>query len=199
MKMPSQERALWLARSILPHEAELRAWLCRRPLAGLDIDDIIQEAYAILSSVDSVEHIRNPRTYFFEVAKSVVLSALRRSRVISFLAVTSVENLDIPCDAPGPDAIAEGRQELERIAVLIAALPPKCRETFTLRKVRGLSQRETARELGISENTVEKHMGKALRILSRFMGDGGNRPAMASKERDGEHAAISTQENRFRN
>ena len=68
------ERALWLARNVLPHEPALRAWLSRRPVDGLDIDDIVQETYARLSTTQSVEDIRNPRTYLITTARSVILS-----------------------------------------------------------------------------------------------------------------------------
>jgi DNA-directed RNA polymerase specialized sigma24 family protein len=79
MQLASQERAVWLARCILPHEPELRAWLGARALPRLEVDDIVQETYAILSGLEQVGHIRNPRTYMFEVAKSVILQALRRA------------------------------------------------------------------------------------------------------------------------
>jgi len=192
MTMPSHDRTQWLARRILPHEGELRTWLSRRPLVGLDIDDVVQESYAILAGLGCVGHIRNPRTYLFEVAKSVVLMALRRSQVVSFSALTDMESLEVPCDAPGPDAIAAGRQELERIATFIATLPPKCREVFTLRKVHELSQREVAHRMVISESTVEKHMGKALRLLANAITYGGNSPIPASKACEDERARTET-------
>ena len=64
---------------------------------------------------------------------------------------------------------------IRRLAELIDDLPPKCREAFVLRKVRGLSQREVAAAMSLSENTVEKHIGKALAALCRVIGRGGNR------------------------
>lgn len=192
MTVPSLERTRWLARWILPHEGELRNWLSRRPLVGLDVDDVVQESYAILAGLGSVSHIRNPRTYLFEVAKSVVLMALRRSRIVSFSTLTDVESLEVPCDAPGPDAVVAGRQELERIATFIATLPPKCREVFTLRKVHELSQREVAHRMGISESTVEKHMGKALRLLANAITYGGNSSLAASKACEDESSRTET-------
>ncbi|WP_447952853.1 RNA polymerase sigma factor [Sphingopyxis chilensis] len=199
MTVLSPQRVEWLARWVLPHEAELRTWLRRRPLVGLDVDDVVQESYVILASLGSVDHIRNPRTYLFEVAKSVVLMALRRSRVVSFSTLADMEGLEVPCEAPGPESIAAGRQELSRLAALIAALPPKCREVFMLRKVHELSQREVARHMGISENTVEKHMGKALRILSNAISYGGKAPIAASDAHDREFARPEAQGNRFAN
>ncbi|QDX26198.1 RNA polymerase sigma factor [Sphingomonas suaedae] len=199
MSVPSHHRAQWLARFILPHEGELRAWLARRPLVGLDIDDVVQESYAILAGLAAVDHIRNPRTYLFEVAKSVCLQALRRSQVVPFGALTDIEALEIPCDAPGPEAVAAGRQELEQVAVLIATLPPKCREAILLRKVHQLPQRQIAERMGISESTVEKHIGKALRLLGSAIGYGGNPPLSASISRDSRPARTDAPENRLRN
>ncbi|WP_297510342.1 RNA polymerase sigma factor [uncultured Caulobacter sp.] len=186
MTLASHERAIWLARNALPHEPALRAWLSRRPLAGLEVDDIVQETYAILAALPAVDHIVNARTYMFEVAKSVVLRALRRRRVVAFEALAEIESLDPPSAEASPETVTSDRQELSRIAALIAGLPAKCREAFTLRKVHGLSQREVARRMGISENTVEKHVGKGVGVLMNAMGRGGNGRFQASRNRDAE-------------
>lgn len=184
MRLATQERAIWLARHVLPHEAALRAWLGRRTPAGLEVDDIVQETYAILAGLEAVDHIHTPRTYMFEVAKSVVMRALRRGRIIAFETLAQVEGMELPSGEPSPETIAADRQELGRIAALIAGLPAKCREAFTLRKVHGLSQREVALRMGVSENTVEKHVGKGLAVLMDAMGRGGKRHIKASMERD---------------
>jgi RNA polymerase sigma-70 factor (ECF subfamily) len=180
VSVATPERAIWLTQHILVHEPELRSWLSRRNPPGLDIDDIIQESYAILAGLHSVDHINRPRIYFFEVAKSVILQSFRKSRVVAFSAVADFDALLIPDDSPSPEAVASGRQELGRLAKLIDELPLKCREAFVLRKVHGLSQREAAIAMGVSENTIEKHIGKALGSLSGIIGHGGSRHGMAS-------------------
>jgi RNA polymerase sigma-70 factor (ECF subfamily) len=186
----SRERAAWLGCHIFPHEAALRQWLSRRPGAiGMDVEDVVQESYAIMAGLDSVEHIQRPRNYFFEVAKSVVLQSLRRSRVVTIDAQTNVEVLAIPEDAPTPERIVADRQELAHVATLIAALPDRCREVFTLRKLHGLSQREVAGRLAIAESTVEKHMVKALTLLTDAIGRGGNRRVAPSRDREAENEA----------
>jgi RNA polymerase sigma factor (sigma-70 family) len=184
MRLVSNERAQWLARHVLPHEPALRAWLARRAPSDLEIDDIVQETYSILAALERVDHIQTPRNYMFEVAKSVFLQAVRRSRIIAFETITEVDRLEIPSAEPSPETITAHRQELSRIAALIAGLPQKCREAFTLRKVHGLSQREVAVRMGVSENTVEKHIGKAIGVLMEAMGRGGNDRLKASKERE---------------
>src|SRR3546814_7806676 len=114
-----------------------------------------------------VAHIREPRAYLFTTARSVVLQHGRRSRIVAIEAVAEIDRLDIEHDERSPDRHAMAGQELRRIGALIAALPAKCREAFVLRKVQGLSQREIAGRMRISENTVEKHVGKGLRLLMR--------------------------------
>ncbi len=161
----SSDRAAWLADNVLPHEPALRDWLGRRKVLRLEVDDIVQEAYAVLASLDSVAHIQNPRTYLFSTAHSIILQYVRRLRIVSIETVAEVDRLGIHIDEMSPERCAADHQELRLIAELIAALPTKCREAFTLRKVEGLSQREVAHRMGVSENTVEKHIGKSIRIL----------------------------------
>lgn len=189
MKPVSKQRAAWLGQRIFPHEAELRVWLSRRTLSGIEVDDVVQETYAILAGMESTDHIRDPRTYMFEVAKSVVLLALRRSRIITIDAVAEAEALQIPANEPGPETIAADRQELGRVAALIAGLPARCREVFILRKVQGLSQRQVAERLGLSESTIEKHLIKALGILTKAVGRSGNHRLGSSTDHDKVDAA----------
>jgi RNA polymerase sigma-70 factor (ECF subfamily) len=66
-----------------------------------------------------------------------------------------------------PDAASSLRlKELQqRIDESCASMPEKCREVFYLSRKEHLSYQHIAEQLGISVNTVEKHMGKALKIL----------------------------------
>jgi RNA polymerase sigma-70 factor (ECF subfamily) len=169
------DRSLWLARHVLPHEPALRAWLRPRVVDGLEADDVVQETYAVLASLADVSHIAAPRAYAFQTAQSVILRHLRRGRIVRIDAMEDIDQVATTAwDEPSPERHASGRQELRRVGELIASLPAKCREAFTLRKVEGLSQREVARHMGISESTVEKHIGRALRTLMAEMKYGGN-------------------------
>jgi RNA polymerase sigma-70 factor (ECF subfamily) len=52
----------------------------------------------------------------------------------------------------------------------IAALPPKMREVFVLSRKEYLTHKEIAELLGISEQTVSKHVTNALKILRVKLG-----------------------------
>lgn len=180
VRVPDQ-RAAWLARCVLPHERALRTWLIRRRIAGLDVDDIVQETYARLASLESVDAIRNARTYMFQTAYSIVVSHLRRSRIVSIRAADDIESLGVAASEPTSEDIVQSREELVEIARALASLPDNCRKTFILRRVEGLSQRETASRLGISEKTVEHHMSRSIRFLMDRFGRGGKTSVRASK------------------
>lgn len=159
-------RSQWLAAHILPHEAQLRGWLGRRAVAGVDTDDIVQESYAVLATLADVTHVENPRAYLFRTAWSLVMKQLRRAQVIPIQSVADIAELQVPWDGPDPEQQISARIELGRLARALDDLPFKCREVFRLRKVDGLSQREVAQRLGLSESTVEKHVARAVRLLA---------------------------------
>ncbi|WP_293712493.1 MULTISPECIES: RNA polymerase sigma factor [unclassified Stenotrophomonas] len=165
----ARDRAGWLAEHVLPCEPGLRDWLRRRLSLRQDVDDVVQETYAILAAMADVSHIQQPRAYVYSVAHSVVLQQLRRAQVVSIEAVAEIDRVAIVGDEVSPERLASSRQELARIGALIDGLPEKCREAFVLRRVEGYSQREIAQRMQISENTVEKHICKGIRVLMDSM------------------------------
>jgi RNA polymerase sigma-70 factor (ECF subfamily) len=58
-----------------------------------------------------------------------------------------------------------------RFRKALSDLPEQCRTVFQLSRFEELKYREIAGRLGISEKTVEHHMGKALRVLRTKLAD----------------------------
>jgi RNA polymerase sigma factor (sigma-70 family) len=186
----SDERAIWLGRQVLPHEPQLRAWLRRRNLGGLEIDDVVQETYTRLFQAESVAHVHDARNYAFQVAGSVVIDHLRRMKVVPIASVPGLDYLEVGSDEPSPERQVIDRDELTRLAEMIARLPGKVRDVFTLRRVHGLSQRDVAARLGLAESTVEKHMARGFLIMSQFFGHGGNGPSHPSTSKPSKPAKM---------
>lgn len=179
----SDHRAFWLSRHILPHEGSLRAWLSRRAHIGFDIDDVVQESYSRLAMLDNVSQITNPKAYLFQCAYSIILQDLRRSRIVPIASIHEIGALELEAADPLPDQQVDERMELEQVAAAIDALPNRCREVFLLRKVHGLSQRDVAARLGLSESTVEKHVANGIGKLLDFFAHSGKWSARASRAR----------------
>lgn len=193
----SNGRAAWLSRNILPHEAALRAQLCRwRVPDDLDADDVIQEAYAKLATLEDVESIRNPKAYFFQIARSVMLMHVRRSRVVSIQAVEQIDQLGVASDEPGPDVQASDRQQLHLLATMIAGLSKVNRAAMTLRLVHELSHREIAARLDMSPNAVQKCLAKSLSMFIQQLGRGGTGTCEASKGQVARNARLRHVETR---
>ena len=196
MSGADRQRTRWFLRNILPHEPALRGWLSRNTLQGIDADDVIQEAYTILAEMESVETIRYPRAYLFQVARSVIVRHVRRARIVPIHTVDDIERLEHVDDVASPEQYAIDRDELRQLARALAAMPLKTREAFVLRRVRGLSQREVAAQMRITENTVETHISRGILFLIDWFGRGGNKRSQTSRNMESE---IASTDGRARN
>lgn len=58
-----------------------------------------------------------------------------------------------------------------KISEAISRLPDQCRLVFQLSRFEGMKYAEIAAHLGISEKTVENHMGKALKLMRLYLKD----------------------------
>ena len=181
--MTTPETIDWFEHCVLVYEGQIRSFLRHYFAEGNDIEDCIQETYARLLAMtpEARATVRQWHAFVFTTARNVGLNMLRRRRVISLDAVAELEASDVLMDsAPTTFEEVNARQELALLRKAIAALPERCRQVFTLRKVHGLPQKEIARQLGISENTVEQHVAKGVRTIARFIFDCQSRPAPAS-------------------
>lgn len=169
----SNDRAIWLARYVMPHELALRRWLASRRFKDIDIDDVVQETYAVLAGLATVENIRSPQQYAFQTAYSIILAQLRRSRIVSITAVADLETMAAVADTPSPEGQAGDREELLSVSETLKELPPRVRDVFVLRRIEGLSQREVAQRLGITENIVEKCVAQGVKALMTAFKRGG--------------------------
>jgi len=172
MAQDFRERGRWVARNVLPHESLIRTRLKRVYAHGLDIDDIVQEMYTRILAVPSLESIRFPVQYAIRTAKSVIIDHVRRSQVVSIASSGDLEQLDLPVQEVSVEERLEFREEIQEVASEMAKLPEMCRETLILRRVEGLSQKETAQRLKISENSVEYYMTRGVFLLIRRFGRG---------------------------
>lgn len=161
----------WVGREILPHEAIVRAWL-RRSLGADELEDVIQQSYAQIASLPSISHIRSGRAYFFATARSIALMRIRRARIVRIETMAELGHYEMAEEGPSPERVAAGRRELERVRRLIDALPDRCGQIMRMRKIEGMSQKEVAAKLGVTQNIVENDIAKGLKLILQAMAEG---------------------------
>ncbi len=157
----------WITYGIMPHEASARQWLRRRLSSRDDTDDLIQEAYARLVGMTAFEHIAEPRRYFHQVVRNLLIDHVRRQRVVRIDAAADIETVE--ATGADPEQAVAAREEVARVHRAIDALPERCRQVIRLRKIEGLSQREIALRLNVSESIVENDGIKGLRLIAKSM------------------------------
>jgi RNA polymerase sigma factor (sigma-70 family) len=173
------QQTRWFAEEVQPHEASLRAYL-RHSLSSLaDVDDLMQECYARLLRERARGVVRSNRAFLFAVARNAVRDLLRRRAVSDAIPITENSPLAVLDDGPNVIDFVARREELAILTEAIRELPERCRHVFLLRKIQGLSQKEIAARLGITENTVETLVAKGARrcadhLRAHGLGPGAN-------------------------
>lgn len=155
----------------LEYESILRACLYRITRNAADVEELLQETYARLLVMGARERPepRSIRAFALAIARNVGLDWLRHRQVVPIEPLADLAELDVLDEGEQVDEIVNTHQELMMLRDAISRLPTRCRQVFTLRRVYGLSQKETAARLGIAEHTVERHLGRALGQMSHIL------------------------------
>jgi len=134
-------------------------------------EEIIQETFLTLfTRKKTANQIANLSAFLYTTVKHKIIDHYRREKLLkkyeehSFYVFNETDNSTLQA--------IETRELEQQLAFQVEKLPFKCRNVFTLSRSRHLSNKEIAAELAISENTVEQHMRKALRLLRNYFFDG---------------------------
>lgn len=161
----------WISTEILPHEGAVRRWLSRAAPPGLEPSDVVQEAYSRIARLRDGAPVRSGKAYFFTVARNIVREHFRRERVVRIEPLAEMDQLIVFDDEPSAERAFAARQEFRTVWRLMDQLPDRCRRIFLLRKIDGLSQREIAQTVGVSENVVEKQIALGLKLLLKLLAE----------------------------
>ena len=137
-----------------------------------EVEDIVQETYVRVCQVEKPQDIQFPRSFMLRTAQNLALDHLKKAETRLTVSMDDDESLDLLEFTTRADETfdrAAAHQEFAFFCEAVRQLPLQCRKAFVLKKVYGYSQKEIADQLGISENTVEKHIATGIKRCTQFM------------------------------
>lgn len=135
-----------------------------------DTEDVMQDA--LLSTYRHVNQIREPeafRAWLFRTVRNACLISRRRkvgqpAHVMSLDAPSGGEDgrsFDAPSSEPSHELLVDANRQRDRVRRAISALPATQREVLVLRDLEGLSTREVAQVVGVTEVNVKTRLHRA--------------------------------------
>jgi RNA polymerase sigma factor (sigma-70 family) len=145
-------------------EGRIRACLFSFTRNFADTEELLQETYIRLLTMKPSNRRGIEKVYalVLVIARNLAHDWLRHQKVVPISLLADLDS-EISDEGAQPDELLDLEQELELLADIVESMPPRRRQVFDLRKIYGMSQKEIARALGVTENTVEQHLMKAAR------------------------------------
>lgn len=158
----------WFEREILVHEQALMRFIHRHWRDHDEVADLRQDVYVRVYEAAARSRPSSPKSFLFTVIRNLLADRVRRQHVVSITAMGDLEQLNVLIDELEPCRWLGARERLQRLADAIDRLPDRCREVIWLRRVEDMPQKDIARQLGISEKTVEKHIARGSRLMAKY-------------------------------
>lgn len=129
-------------------------------------DEIVSDVFInIWRRRKNLVEIKNLKLYLYVSARNTTFNYLKKLHRENLTDLDLVEiELEDPFADPGAAMIT--REMNLKLKAAINELPPRCKLVFTLVKEDGLSYKQTAQLLNISESTVENQISIALKKIS---------------------------------
>lgn len=159
-----------LSQAVEIYYEELRQFIRQRTGSSSMAEDVVQETW-IRANTTSAALPDNPRAYLYRMAGNLAVDHVRRrqawERAEQLADGKSGESFaqtveQVPSDTPDPLEAVISQKELAALTAAVGELPDKCRQVFVLYRGHGLTMREIAARLSITEKTVEKHIARAM-------------------------------------
>ena len=129
-------------------------------------DEIVSDVFInIWRRRKNMEEVKNLKLYLYVSAKNITFNYLKKLHREN---LTDIDIVEIEPEDPfaDPGAAMITREMNQKLKAAINDLPPRCKLIFTLVKEDGLTHKQTAHLLNISESTVENQISIALKKIS---------------------------------
>jgi RNA polymerase sigma-70 factor (ECF subfamily) len=131
-----------------------------------DAEDVVQDVlFSVLKKEDAWNEIGNLEAYCYQAARNTALDkiSLMDNRNEEF-----PEDFDYPVQEQDAQHKIEEQEQVEALEKWLQKLPEKQRSIFLLREVEGLSYKEIASILDISEEQIKVNLFRLRRKLKEY-------------------------------
>lgn len=133
--------------------------------------DLVQEVFARAAGSEQRGRLVNPGGFLRRIAQNLLIDRARRQQAAPTPAYSFCEDRD-GATAAQQEWNIEAADLLRLYEEAVAAMPAKTRRVFLMHRVDELSYREIHEILGISIATVEYHIMRALKHISKAVDSG---------------------------
>ena len=126
-------------------------------------DDLAHEAYLRTAAFDAEGKVRHHKAFLLNVANNLATDQLRRQK--------REEDYFAYGGAFTSQSTAASQEYELMLKQIVLALPPELRDVFVLNHINGMTHRESALQLGLTERTVKDRMRRATLRVAAAMRD----------------------------
>lgn len=146
------------------YKNKVNGFVLKAAPSQIDPDEVVQNVFIkIWLQRDKINPDKSFSAFLFTIARHELVDQLRGAvtRKLYFVGDEMISDLQL-----AEAASDSNRMELEeKVQSLIGELPERRRQMFELSRYKGLSYKQIAAQLGVTENTVDTQIRLALKFL----------------------------------
>jgi RNA polymerase sigma factor (sigma-70 family) len=149
------------------HNRALVAFLQCRLNSLSDAQEVAQEAYLRVLTMDNREEVDSLRSYLFKVAGNLAIDRLRKRKVRSDFA--AAQSTDEPVGEATPVHHAMAVEQVAGLRSALRQLPAKASQAFVMHVIEGRDFGTVAQTMNLSERMVRYHVANAMAHCRAWM------------------------------
>lgn len=120
-----------------------------------------------LACYERKQPVDKPEAFLMQTALNLSIDA-HRARTYRGEEVL-LDDVVLVDTTPSAETVLLAKERTARLSVGLGRLSEKTRQVFLAHRIEGMSYQEIARRQGLSVSTVEKHVAKAVLLLTTWM------------------------------